>query len=233
VISVIIPTLNEGEYLEKTLVALKDQSCQDFEIIVSDSRSDDNTQEIAKKYGAKLVLSDRLGPAVGRNRGARIAKGEILLFLDADTIPSRAALEGIDKIMKERKDVVGGTCTFYPFEGGLVDWLIFALANAAARVMIKSGVPQDPGNCGFYRRKVFEKIGGIREDLKLNETHDLALRTRPYGNFVYIRAPAFTSVRRYRKAGYLETIRIYINATISYFHKKQVPSEKFVFEPVR
>jgi len=233
VISVVIPTLNEGSYLEKTMRALKDQTYQDFEVIVSDSKSDDNTQEVAKKYGAKLVLSDRLGPAVGRNRGAAVAKGDILLVLDADTVPSKRMLEGIDKIMKERKDVVGGTCAFYPSEAGIVGWLVFALANGAARLMILGGTPQDPGCCGFYRREVFEKLGGIREDLKLNETQDLAIRTRPYGKFVYIKVPGFTSLRRYKKDGYMKTILIYIKAAVLYFNSKQVPKEKFVFEPVR
>lgn len=232
-ISVVIPTLNEGKYLEETLRAIKDQTYRDFEIIVSDSESDDDTQEIARKYGATVVVSERLGPAVGRNRGAAIAKGEILLFLDADTIPSRGVLEGIDKTVKERKDVVAGTCAFYPHDGGLVDWLLFGLANAAARLMIKGGTPQDPGNCGFYKREVFEKMGGIREDLKLNETQDLAMRTKPYGKFVYIKVPAFTSLRRYKKAGYLETTRIYVNAAVAYFKYKNVPSEKFEFPPVR
>ncbi|MEW6221728.1 MAG: glycosyltransferase [Candidatus Hadarchaeota archaeon] len=232
-ISVIIPTLNEGAYLERILIAIKDQTHQNFEIIVSDSHSDDNTQEIAKKYGAKLVQSERLGPAVGRNRGAEIAKGEILVFLDADTIPSKKVLETMDKIPNERKDVVGGTCALYPSRGSLLDWLILALANAALRLIMLGGTPQDTGCCSFYRREVFEKVGGVREDLKLNEAHDLAIRTKPYGKFIYIKVPAFTSMRRYKKEGYLKTIMIYIDAALSYFQSKQVPKSKFVFEPVR
>ncbi len=232
-ISIVIPTLNEGEYLEETLRSIKSQTSQDFEIIVSDSKSDDNTQKIAKKYGAKIVVSERRGPAFGRNRGAEAAKGDILLFLDADTVLSKGALAGIEKIMNERKDVAAGTCTFYPLRGGPFDWLLFALANAAARIMIRFGIPQDPGNCGFYRKEVYEKMGGIREDLKLNETHDLAMRTKPHGNFVYIKVPAFTSLRRYKKAGYMETIMIYIKAAISYFNEKKVTDEKFYFPPVR
>ncbi len=231
-ISIVIPTLNEGEYLEETLSALKNQTYQDFEIIVSDSKSEDDTQKIAGKYGARIVVSERRGPAFGRNRGAEVAKGDVLLFLDADTILSRTALEGIDKTMKE-KEVAAGTCAFYPLRGGPFDWLLFALANAAARIMIRFGVPQDPGNCGFYRREIYEKMGGIREDLKLNETHDLAMRTRPYGNFVYIKVPAFTSLRRYKKAGYMETIMIYLKAAITYFNENNVPDEKFYFPPVR
>jgi hypothetical protein len=99
--------------------------------------------------------------------------------------------------------------------------------------MMLGGTPQDPGCCGFYRREVFEKLGGIREELKLNETQDLAIRTKPYGKFIYLKVPAFTSLRRYKKAGYMRTVLIYIKAATSYFQSKQVPKEKFMFEPVR
>lgn len=233
-ISIVIPTLNEGKYLGKTLRAIKAQRYDgEIEIIVSDSRSDDNTREIAKIYGTKIVLSERLGPAVGRNRGAKTAKGDILVFLDADTIPSEGLLAGISEVLKNRKDVVGGTCKFLPYKGRFVDWLIYAVANGAARVLIRFGVPQDPGYCFFYRRKVFEKLGGIREDLALNETHDLAMRSKKYGKFVYVNVPVFTSLRRYRKVGYLRTIWMYLKSTITYFKTGSVSKLKFKFEPVR
>jgi len=234
VISVVISTLNEGKYLDATLRAVKRQSYRgDLEIIVSDSRSEDDTQEIAKRHGAKVVLSDRLGPAAGRNRGAQVARGDILVFLDADTIPSSGVLSAINEMLKMRRDVVGGTCKFLPYGGGFVDWMLYALSNGAARMMIKLGLPMDPGYCFFYRRKIFDRLGGIREDLSLNETHDLAIRSKKYGKFVYLNIPVFTSLRRYRKAGYLRTVWMYIKSTIEYFKTGTVPRSKFRFEPVR
>jgi len=234
VISIIIPTLNEGEYLDKTLMAIKSQKYDgEVEIIVSDSHSDDNTQEIARRHGAEVVLAERLGPAVGRNRGAQAAKGEILVFLDADTVPSENLLARISKILEENKDIIGGTCKFLPYKGGLLDWLIYTFTNAAARIMINLRIPQDPGYCFFYRRDIFKKLGGLREDLVLNETHDLAIRSKAYGNFVYMNAPVFTSLRRYRKVGYLRTIWMYLISAITYFKTGNVSKSKFKFEPVR
>jgi len=234
VISIIIPTLNEGKYLNKALLAIKGQKCDDeFEIVVSDSYSDDNTQEIAKRHGARVVLSERLGPAVGRNQGAKVAKGDILVFIDADTLPSENVLARITDLLEKRGDVIGGTCQFLPSGGGLVDWFLYALTNATARIMIKFGIPQDPGYCFFYRRKVFEKLGGLREDLVMNETHDLAIRSKPYGKFVYLNVPVFTSLRRYKKVGYFRTLGTYIKSTIAYFRKGEVPKSEFKFEPVR
>jgi len=234
VISIILPTLNEGEYLGRTLLAIRGQKYGgDVEIIVSDSRSNDNTQEVARRHGAKVVLSDRLGPAVGRNRGAQAAKGDILVFLDADTIPSENMLARISKTLEEKRDVVGGTCKFLPYKGGLVDWLIYAFSNAVARIMINLRIPQDPGYCFFYRSEVFKKLGGLREDLVLNETHDLAIRSKAYGNFVYTNVPVFTSIRRFREAGYLRTIWMYLTSAITYFKTGNVSKSKFKFEPVR
>lgn len=234
VISIILPTLNEGKYLARTLRAIKAQKYGgEVEVIVSDSHSDDDTREIAMKCGAKVVMAGRLGPAVGRNRGAQAAKGNILVFLDADTLPSEGLLARISKTLEERRDAIGGTCKFLPYKGGLLDWFIYAMTNGAARVMIMFGVPQDPGYCFFYRKQVFEKLGGIREDLALNETQDLAIRSREYGKFVYMNVPVFTSLRRYRKAGYLRTLWMYLKSAITYFKTGKVSKSKFKFEPVR
>ncbi len=234
VISVIIPTLNEGRYLKKTLQAIERQTYKGkVEIIVSDSRSDDDTQKVARKHGCKVVLSDRLGPAVGRNKGAKVAKGDILVFIDADTTMSENLLARISDLLEKRKDVVGGTCKFLPSGGGLVDWFLYSLANAAAKLMIMAGVPQDPGYCFFYRREIFEKLGGIREDLALNETHDLAIRSKKHGKFVYLNVPVYTSLRRYKKAGYFRTLKMYLGSTIEYFNTGGVPKTKFKFKPVR
>lgn len=233
-LSVIIPTLNEGKYIERTLLALKNQRCdEEVEIIVSDSFSKDSTAEIAKKYGAKVVSSEPRGPAAGRNVGASEARGEVLIFLDADTIVSHNLLQSISDVFKVEKGVVGGTSAFYPQDGGPVDKIMYKFANLFARAAIKFGYPHDPGYCGFYRREVFEKLGGIREDLALCETHDLAMRSKRYGRFIYLNVPVYTSLRRFKKEGYRKSLFTYIYSTLYYYLKKRVPKDKFKFVPVR
>ncbi|MBI2647452.1 glycosyltransferase [Candidatus Woesearchaeota archaeon] len=81
-ISIIIPTWNEEKYLPKLLECIKKQTYKDYEIIVADANSKDKTREVAKKYNCRIVKGGV--PAVGRNNGAKVAKGDILLFLDAD-----------------------------------------------------------------------------------------------------------------------------------------------------
>ena len=83
-LSIITPTLNEEKYLQLLLVSIKKQDLSDYEIIIADAGSTDKTIEIAKKYNC-IVIAGGL-PARGRNEGAKIAKGDILFFLDADTV---------------------------------------------------------------------------------------------------------------------------------------------------
>ena len=83
-LSIVIPAKNEEKYLPKLLASVKKQSFKDYEIIVADNNSKDKTKEIAKSYGCKIVKGGL--PGKGRNAGAKIAKGEIILFLDADVI---------------------------------------------------------------------------------------------------------------------------------------------------
>ena len=82
IFSIIIPTYNEEEYLPVLLKSIKKQDFDDYEIIVADANSTDKTREIAEEYGC-IVVDGGL-PAVGRNNGAEVAKGEYLLFLDSD-----------------------------------------------------------------------------------------------------------------------------------------------------
>lgn len=88
VVSVVIPSYNEATYIDRLLRALCSQTFKDFEVIVSDAESKDGTKEVVKKFSNKLdikfVESPPRGPGAGRNFGAKHAKGEWLLFLDAD-----------------------------------------------------------------------------------------------------------------------------------------------------
>src|SRR3990167_9713058 len=93
-ISLVIPTLNEAKTLGKTLVGLSDEIKKRYlvELIVSDGGSSDDTQELARQLGARVVLPEpgvKQNIAVGRNAGAAGASGEILIFLDADRKSTR------------------------------------------------------------------------------------------------------------------------------------------------
>ena len=81
-LSIVIPTKNEEEYLPLLLTSIKQQTLAPHEVIIADAGSTDRTREIAKAFGCKVVEGGM--PGVGRNRGAVAASGDTLLFLDAD-----------------------------------------------------------------------------------------------------------------------------------------------------
>src|SRR4051812_10875244 len=87
-VSVVIPAYNEATYIDRLLEALSKQNFKNFEVIISDAQSKDGTKEVVdsfkEKLNIKLVEAPPKGPAFGRNQGAKQARGEWLLFLDAD-----------------------------------------------------------------------------------------------------------------------------------------------------
>lgn len=229
----VVPTWNEGKYLEGLLLSLQRQTRDGFEVVVADSGSDDQTAEVAARYGARLVQGPRGGPAEGRNRGAREAKGDVVVFLDSDCVADPKLIEGVEEACSDPA-VIGGAFRFLPLDGRRADRLLYRMANIYQEVMINLGIYHNAGYGFFYRKKVFEALGGMREDLVLNETHDLAMRTRGKGAFVYLDTPVYTSMRRYRTFGYFETVMMaYVRSTVYYYLTKNTPGDKFEFKPAR
>ncbi len=104
-ISIVIPTYNAVEKLTKLLSSLCASSFKDYEILVMDDGSTDNTYELAHRFPIRILpTGGRLGPACARNLGAGHAKGDLLLFLDSDVIVEPAGLEEVDRFFKEYPD---------------------------------------------------------------------------------------------------------------------------------
>jgi len=104
--SIIVIAYNEEKVIEKTLISLKNQTYKPIEIIVV-YRGNDKTEEIAKKYADKIVFNKEKGASKARNFGAKYAKGEYLLFVDADTRLNQNITAKAVKSMN--KGYVGGT----------------------------------------------------------------------------------------------------------------------------
>ncbi len=204
-ISVIIPALNEEKYLPRCLNSLAGQSRkQPFEILVVDGGSADRTVEVAEEYADKVLLEPGRPVGAARNVGAKHAAGEILAFIDADTIACEEWLEEIGRTFRSDSRAVGVTGPTLPYEGTQLDKLAYHVATGwAQRFSLTLGRPHVAGfNCA-YRRNAFWDAGGFDDNRVLSEDVMLSLKMRHQGKIAFKqRMIAYTSLRRIKKYGY-------------------------------
>lgn len=195
-LSIIIPALNEEKHISKLLKSIKSQNFP-CEIIVADAESSDKTVKIAKKFGARVVKGGL--PARGRNNGARAAKSDWLLFLDADVILRKNFLKNCMKDIKEENLDVA-TCFAAPLSRKKSDIFAYKTGNAWMTAF-KKIKPYAHGFCIFARKKLHERIKGFNEKLKFGEDSEYVVRAAKLGNFDILDRIIFASVRRFEKEG--------------------------------
>ena len=195
-LSIIIPALNEEKYLPRLLDSIKKQSYKDYEIIIADANSKDNTGKIAKKYGCRIVKGGL--PAVGRNSGAKAAKGDMLLFMDADSVIGEKFLENALNEIKSRKlDVTG--VYIYPDTGKMLDNIFLGIYNTLL-FSTQFYYPHAVGSGIFCRKWLHRKVGGFNGNVRLGEDADYVKRCGKTGNFRMLRTVKLCfSMRRYKK----------------------------------
>lgn len=163
-VSIVIPAFNEELELGRTLESVK-ASCAGvpswegkYEVIVCDNNSTDQTADIADRLGARVVFEPVNQIARARNAGARVAQGEWLVFIDADTRPTAELMNRLDHLMK-RKTVLAGGGRFY------MRSLDFAAGIFLGIFSIWSFLCGYPGG-GFLfcRREAFWKVNGFDEE---------------------------------------------------------------------
>lgn len=202
-LSIVIPTYNEERRLPALFASLKRQTFQDFEVIVADAHSKDMSRAIAEANGARVV--DGGLPGVGRNRGAAVAKGEILLFLDADMVlTSERFLENTLKEFKERSFAIA-TCMMDADSRLYRDRFMVGFYNVYALLTTKI-LPHAPGFCIFVLRSLHEKIKGFDETVVFAEDMDYAQRAVHYGKFGFLKSERIPyCVRRFERDGRFRT----------------------------
>ena len=192
-LSFIVPAHNEEALLAGTLESVKaaaDSSGRSYEILVVDDASTDGTAEIARAHTCRLVQVNLRQIAAVRNAGARQAAGQILVFVDADTIlPPKTLAAAIDAI---RSGAAGGGAKL-AFHGRTPSWvhIILPFINFACRRARLA-----PGCFLFARKDAFEAIGGFDERYFAAEEWVLSQALKSQGRFVMLREPSITSARR-------------------------------------
>ena len=234
-LSIIIPCLNEEAYLAKLLKALKNQNWQEFEVLVVDSASTDNTVKVAMSFTEQLrlkVVKSKRGVANARNDGAAAAAGEWLLFLDADVMVSPDFLECSWQEITRRKLTMASN-RFIPGSLNLFDRLGSWLTYRYMRVAERSKQPMAGGYCIWITRALHNQIGGFDPKLKLAEDHEYLQRAKAAGGmFRYlVSTPLIVSLRRFEEHGRLRMLLRYSKAELYRFsHKGRVEKEVVSYE---
>jgi glycosyltransferase involved in cell wall biosynthesis len=188
-LSIIIPTLNEEKIIAQTLKALRALNIIDYEIIVSDGASTDRTVQIAKKYADKVIVhhgTERQNIAQGKNLGAAHAKGNFLVFIDADVqIPEiNAFFNEALTLFKKDKDLIALTVFLkvFPEEATIGDKLVFGFLNRMNQFYNNIfGIGGAPGEFQMIRTEFFKKAGGYNQQMIAGEDYDMFARLAKYG----------------------------------------------------
>ncbi|MBI2411063.1 MAG: glycosyltransferase [Candidatus Kerfeldbacteria bacterium] len=209
-ISVIIPTYNEEKRIRKTLEQWQPFRGTDCEIIISDNGSSDMTTKIAAPLAdtvLSITESERSSIGECRNRGARVATGDVLFFTDADVlIPHlNAVLSLVKQQFAQQKKLIAVALPsrLYPEEERVIDRFWFGVVNANMYFVNMIGLGGAGGDCQIIRRASFEEINGYNPALYTSEDWDIFHRLTRLGKTrVWMKYPMRMSGRRIHRDGW-------------------------------
>jgi glycosyltransferase involved in cell wall biosynthesis len=226
-ISVVIPAYNEEKLLGRTLESVMSAIGEigGAEVIVVDNRSTDATREIAAGFGLKVMSEPERNIGQVRNTGGIAAQGEVIVFLDADTVVRPGLFKEIAAAMSDERCSGGSVAVEYevPERRGWV-WYFLQLTVFIGKLLkMRQGATQ------FCRKDVFVELGGydtsiyVAEDVEFHWRLDRLARRRG-GHTAFIEDPkVITSTRRFEKMSLLKTIVITHPVTIfSMWRKRSV-----------
>ncbi|MDR0877420.1 MAG: glycosyltransferase [Treponema sp.] len=197
-VSIVIPALNEEKMLPKLLDSIAAQDFDDYEVIVADAHSKDQTREVARQYGCRVV--DGGLPAAGRNAGAAVAQGDFLFFLDADVILPPLFIRNVYNEMQDRY-IDLATCEIRPLSDYQLDRIIHRMINLAILYNLWID-PKAFGFCIFCTRRLYQRINGFDETIYVAEDNDFVKRGSVHSQLRYLNsAYILVSIRRFEKEG--------------------------------
>lgn len=200
-ISIIIPALNEEMHLARCIGSIRSEGFSE-EIIVADGGSNDRTKEIASGYHGVRLLASAKGRGSQMNTGSRVATGDILLFLHADTILEQGWSKELCSAL-ENHSFVGGAFSFCIDNPSSKYRLVEAWVRMRCRIF---NLPYGD-QAIFIRKHIFQKLGGYKE-IPLMEDVDIISRMKELGKISVLRKKAVTSGRRWVSKGLLKTAAV-------------------------
>lgn len=184
-VSIIIPSYNDGEYVPEALESAFAQTYQDIEIIIVDDGSDDvesieTLKRCAEHPLIRFIRTNHMGLAAARNTGIRVAKGKYIMLLDADNKYAPSYVEEAVRIAEENPDVgiVYGEAEFFGEKTGHWDLPDFSIQAMLVHNLIDAAA--------LFRKEDWERVGGFSESLKYGlEDYDFWLSIISLGRKVY------------------------------------------------
>jgi glycosyltransferase involved in cell wall biosynthesis len=211
-VSFIVPAHNEQRLLPATLRAIHQAAVAcavEYEIIVADDASTDRTAHVAAESGARVVSVQHRQIAATRNSGARAATGEMLVFVDADTLINEAVLRrALDTVAA---GAVGGGATVR-FDGHIPR---YARVLTPCLTAMMRWTRLAAGCFVFCTRSAFDATGGFDERLFGAEEIALSAALKKMGCFEILRESVLTSGRKLRTYSGFEVLGILLRAALS------------------
>ncbi len=216
-ISIIIPTLNEEDVLARTLHNLTLLNPSPLEILLVDGGSQDNTLKIAREAGVPVLVSDQAGRSIQMNLGAKVAKGDLLCFVHADTLVPDDLVAVIEKTLANPIIACGGFISL--MTGTLNTRWSFSLNNYLktyyAPLLFRphlffKGLRMLFGDqVMFCRRADFWDCGGFDPNLPILEDANLCLKLLQYGRIYQVNRIVQSGDRRVAKLGFFKAHVLY------------------------
>ncbi len=228
--SIIIPTYNEASKIAATIRKINEANVlHEIEIIVVDGGSTDETVYVSRQLGATVIKSDHKGRGAQMNKGASVARYELLYFLHADSIPPKYFTS---QILKAVESGTKSGCFRLQFDHK--HW--FLQANAWFTRFNVNAVRFGDQSL-FVTKDVFKKAGSFREDLLMMEDQEIIHRLKQHGPFAVLNDFVVTSARKYLDNGVFRMQGIFYRIWAMYYlgytqeqllqvHKKLIKDHK-------
>jgi peptidoglycan/xylan/chitin deacetylase (PgdA/CDA1 family) len=189
-ITIVVPAFNEEKLIGECLVSLKNQDYKnDYEIIVVDNASNDNTARAAREKGARVIYCAQKGVSYARQAGADAALGEIIVQADADTIYPSWWLTRIQKQFDSHPKAVAVAGTFIyknpPWWGGF-EYFLRVFFNLLTALILRRPYIISGANFAFYKKSLAQ-IGGYDPSAYSSDQFNISTRLGQIGKVVYDR----------------------------------------------
>ena len=214
-ISIVIPAYNEEKYIGRTLDSISKQSLNNFELIVVDCFSEDNTAKIAEDYGARVLQYYRGNIGATRRAGCLVAKGDIIVSASADIYYPEDWLEKLTLPIYYGKDASYGS--IYVLDSTPLEKIASSIINKAVTPALKRlKVPYGTGDNIALKRDFYFDIGGF-SPIPTAEDLDLLKKAFAKGDVEYVEeARAYTDPRRIREWGTLKYVGFHMHNFLLY-----------------